>query len=87
MEELFHIDSIEYSGVDNKVVRLQTRAKKAGFLDPNFYSMGVRIKNQTSPVRNEVKRKGILSEREVDIELRVGDVFIIYITRTKVSKK
>lgn len=87
MEDLFHIDSIEYSGVDNKVVRLQTRAKKAGYLDPNYYSMGVLIKNQTACVRNEVKRKGILSEREVDIQLRVGDVFIIYITRTKVSKK
>jgi len=72
--------------VDNKVVRLQTKAKKEGFLEKSRFSMGVRIRKEKAIVRNEVKRKGILSEREVDIELRVGDIFIIYITRAKVAR-
>lgn len=87
LTEFFTIDWIEYSGVDNKVVRLQTRAKYTGRLDKSRFSIGVNIKHQEDIIRNEVKRKGILSERERDIELRVGDVFIIYITRAKATKK
>ena len=85
--ELFEIDWIEYSGVDNKVVRLQTKAKKVGYLDSSRFSMGVRIRHQKDIIRNEVKRKGIISERDVEIQLRVGDTFIIYITRAKVNQK
>ena len=87
LEDFFVIDSVEYSGVDNKVVRIQTRAKYPGYLDREYFSMGITIKNDKSIIRNEVKRKGILSERDVDIQLRVGDTFIIYITRAKALKK
>jgi predicted nucleotidyltransferase len=84
--DLFEVISIEYSGVDNKVVRIQAKAKHIGNLDSNYFSIGVAIKHEKDIVRNEVKRKGILSEREVDIQLRVGDIFIIYITRAKANK-
>ena len=30
---------------------------------------------------NEVKRLGLLIDRYVDLELRVGDTFVIYISR------
>jgi predicted nucleotidyltransferase len=85
--DLFEVNSIEYSGVDNKVVRIQAKAKHIGNLDSNYFSIGVAIKHEKDIVRNEVKRKGILSEREVDIQLRVGDIFIIYITKAKANKK
>jgi len=87
LEELFNILSVEYSGVDNKVVRIQTKAKNVGYLDSQYFSLGVRVKNSKRSIRNEVKRKGILSEREVEIELRVGDHFVIYITKAKAQKK
>lgn len=35
LKSLFFIDSVEYSGVDNKVVRIQARARKVGYLDPS----------------------------------------------------
>jgi len=83
LQELFDITWIEYSGVDNKVVRLQTKAIKVGRLKPTYFGLGVNIKDKKDIIRNEVKRKGILSEREKDIDLRVGDKFIIYITKSK----
>lgn len=87
LKTMFHIDTVEYSGVDNKVVRIQARAKSIGYLDPSWFKIGIRIKHEKSPIRNEVKRKGILSERDMDIELRVGDVFIIYLTRKSDTTK
>jgi hypothetical protein len=30
---------------------------------------------------NEVKRKGLLIDRYVDLELRIGDTLVIYISR------
>ncbi|CAI2367370.1 unnamed protein product [Moneuplotes crassus] len=87
LQDLFQINCVEYSGVDNKVVRLHTKAMKEGSLPFAHFGLGVIIKNQKDIIRNEVKRKGILSEREKDIELRVGDEFIIYITKAKSSEK
>lgn len=80
---MFDLTCVEYSGVDNKVVRIQAKAIDEGYLDPNFFSLGIKVKSSKEPIRNEVKRKGLISERNVDVELRVGDVFIIYITRAK----
>lgn len=87
LEEFFEIKSVEYSGVDNKVVRIQTKAKDTGYLHPDYFSLGIKIKHPKAIIRNEVKRKGLLSERDRDIELRVGDMFIIYITRAKSTRK
>jgi len=69
--------------VDNKVVRLQTKAKNKGFLDSRYFDLGISVKSPKESIRNEVKRKGFISERNIDIEVRVGDIFIIYITRSK----
>jgi hypothetical protein len=84
--DLFEITQTEYSGVDNKVVRIQTRAIKEGYLEPSFFDLGILVKASKKHIRNELKRKGFISERNVDIQLRVGDMFIIYITRSKKLK-
>lgn len=83
LKEFLTLDCVEYSGVDNKVVRIQTRAVAEGYLEPAYFGLGIKIKNSKNSIRNEVKRKGLISERNVDIEMRVGDTFIIYITRAK----
>lgn len=86
LKNYFNLTCVEYSGVDNKVVRVQAKAQHQGYLEPSYFGLGIRIKNAKNTIRNEVKRKGLISERNVDIELRVGDVFIIYITRAKQSE-
>jgi len=85
LELLFEIVSVEYSGVDNKVIRLTTRAKNPGYLSKDYFDLGIKIKDFKRSIRNEIKRKGLIKERNVDVELRVGDTFIIYITRSKVA--
>ena len=65
------------------MVRIQAKAVQEGYLDPSLFSLGIKVKNPKQTIRNEVKRKGLISERNVDIQLRVGDTFIIYITRAK----
>lgn len=40
----------------------------------------VRIRDEGKDVRNEVKRIGYIRDRESDLELRVGDTLIIYIS-------
>ncbi len=40
----------------------------------------MRIKDHSQEVLNEVKRIGYIRDRESDLELRVGDILIIYIS-------
>ena len=40
----------------------------------------VRIRGRDQDVCNEVKRIGYIRDRECDLELRVGDILIIYIS-------
>jgi len=81
LHEMFSIKSIEYSGVDNPVVRIQVKAKAEGFLPDYFFGLGILVKTVKENVTNEVKRKGFMSERNLDVQLRIGDTFIIYVSR------
>lgn len=86
LDLIFEIISIEYSGVDNKVIRITTKAKWAGYLCRDYFDLGIRIKEYDKSIRNEIKRKGLIKERNVDVELRVGDTLIIYMTKSKATE-
>ena len=48
----------------------------------NLYGIGIRVKAQDDELTNEVKRIGYIRDRENEMQLRVGDTLILYISTT-----
>ena len=46
-----------------------------------YFGLGIQIKLSKETLTNEAKRTGFMSERNLDVQLRINDRFIIYISR------
>jgi len=81
LSRLFLITDLKYSGVDGGICKCQLLAKNPGEIKGSeLCGLTVRIRDQDQDVRNEVKRIGYIRDRESDLELRIGDTLIIYIS-------
>lgn len=78
LNDMFQIKCVDYSGVDNPVVRIQLKAKAEGKLLkshyigylPNYYfGLGILVKSEGETTTNETKRKGFMCERNLDVQL------------------
>ena len=45
-----------------------------------FYGIRVRVKASEEELTNEIKRIGYIRDRECEMQLRVGDTLILYIS-------
>ena len=45
-----------------------------------FYGIRVRVKASDDELTNEIKRIGYIRDRECEMQLRVGDTLILYIS-------
>lgn len=73
----------KFAGVDLVNSKFKYIAEQAGIVPESLNRIGVlvEIKEKYQELTNEVKRLGLLYDRYKNLELRVGDTFIIYITR------
>lgn len=73
----------EFGGVDVITSRNTYIAVCAGIVPDSKAKIGIEIevKPQTAPLTSEVKRLGLLYDRSRPLELRVGDTFILYISK------
>lgn len=77
------IMSIQLAGSDITVCKIVFEAKKVGIVTNSLRRIGISIevKEYGQETVNEVKRMGLLYDRHKTLEIRVGDEFILYVTR------
>lgn len=74
------------AGVDGLISKIHLLALKEGRLINDYIGMPLVVRNQIerrdSQLIHEVKRVGLLIDRYVDLELRVGDQLILYVSKS-----
>lgn len=82
LRENFEIKEIDYAGVDGAICKVLMIAKNEGIIDKAKLGLEIRIKSIGYDLTNEVKRLGYLKDREVPLQVRVGDTLIVYISKS-----
>lgn len=82
-EPFLRLVKSKFAGVDLVNSKFEYIAECSGIVPESLRRIGVtiEIKEREQELTNEVKRLGLLYDRYKQIELRVGDTFVIYITR------
>ncbi|EAR97895.1 hypothetical protein TTHERM_00279830 (macronuclear) [Tetrahymena thermophila SB210] len=82
-EPYLYLKETRCAGVDVITSKLIFQAKQPGFVPKSFENFGVRIKvvPKGEEAVCQVKKLGIFSDQENQIELRVGDIFVFYISK------
>eukprot|EP00357_Protocruzia_adherens_P001950 CAMPEP_0114988118 /NCGR_PEP_ID=MMETSP0216-20121206/9408_1 /TAXON_ID=223996 /ORGANISM="Protocruzia adherens, Strain Boccale" /LENGTH=529 /DNA_ID=CAMNT_0002350837 /DNA_START=147 /DNA_END=1736 /DNA_ORIENTATION=- len=80
-----HLELIksEFSSIDLTAGKWTYQAKEPGKVRASLDEVGVEIEilKDKKPARVEVKRVGLLMDRYLPLQLRVGDVLVVYISR------
>ena len=73
----------KFAGVDLVNAKFQFIAECPGIVPDSLRKIGItiEIRERDQELTNEVKRLGLLYDRYKQLELRVGDTFVLYITR------
>jgi hypothetical protein len=80
---IFAFKDLKYAGVDGSICKAVLVAQRPGIIDPRFlYGIPVRVLPANAELVNEVKRIGYIRDRECELQLRVGDTLILYISTT-----
>jgi len=82
LNKCFKIEQLEFSNVDNYVIKMTLRAACKGYNDLNVFGIGVKIVGDKEECTNEVKKSGLIIERYADIELRIGELLIFYYSKS-----
>lgn len=76
----FKILDIKYAGVDGGICKCVLRAVAEGHVADREKTFGLQLRVSGQQVNNEIKRIGFIRDRECPLELRVGDMLILYIS-------
>lgn len=72
---------MQYAGVDGSICKAVLHAARPGYIDKKyFYGIKIRVKAAEEELVNEVKRIGYIRDRQSEMQLRVGDTLILYIS-------
>jgi hypothetical protein len=67
--------------VDGSICKAVLIAMRPGYVDKKwFYGIKISVKAAEEELVNEVKRIGYIRDRECEMQLRVGDTLILYIS-------
>ena len=75
------MEFVEHAGLDRPIIRVKCFAERPGYLEPHYLGLGVRVMEKDRPLMNELKNAAFLTDRNLDLELRVGDFFMIYLSK------
>ena len=77
---------MQYAGVDGAICKAELVAKVCGYIDKEKLGIALRVNditdNRERGLVNEVKRMGYLVDRESEMQLRIGDTLIVYISKS-----
>ncbi|CDW80022.1 UNKNOWN [Stylonychia lemnae] len=85
LQTFFNIISIHFNEVDQHFNRIVAQAKRRGIISNKILgeSVQVMIKPHEKSINNEIKKRGVMFDRNKveKIELRIGDILIIYTSK------
>lgn len=80
-QQVLEVKDLQYAGVDGSICKAVLLAARPGYVDDKwFYGIKIRVKDTTEELINECKRIGYIRDRECEMQLRVGDTLILYIS-------
>lgn len=69
--------------MDGSICKAVLKAVYPGYVDKkHLYGIGIRVLAPDEELINEVKRIGYIRDREKEMQIRVGDTLILYISTT-----
>lgn len=71
----------EFAGVDVTVSKNTYKAEVCGIVPDSLSRIGILVEVKDDMVTHEVKRMGLLYDRNKSLQLRVGDTLVLYISR------
>ena len=82
----FMVKEVEFAHVDILVLKVQLLATRKGEIPYNkMLGIGVKVMDYDAECTNEVKKVGLLIERHCDLELRVGDLVVLYLSKSSIT--
>ena len=76
----FKINELKYTGIDGSICKCVLKAVRSGTItDRALLGFEVTVVCGSSVI-NEVKRMGYFKDREMPMQLRVGDTLVIYMS-------
>lgn len=67
--------------MDGSICKAVLKAIRPGYIDKKyFYGIQIRVRAPNDELVNEVKRIGYIRDRECEMQLRIGDTLILYIS-------
>lgn len=81
MQSCFKLKDLKYTGIDGSICKCILEAERSGTIQ-NRSLMGCEIQVVSGDISNEVKRIGFFKDREMPMQLRVGDTLVIYMSDT-----
>ena len=91
-EPFFKVESYACAGVDGLISKIHLVALNEGRLVNDYIGMPLVVrgthkddqfqKQGHTPIVHEVKRVGLLIDRYIDLEMRVGDHLVLYISKS-----
>lgn len=89
---IFKVENYWCAGVDGLICKIHLVAKREGRLVNDYIGMPLVVRSEAKKdailddgdhLTHEVKRVGLLIDRYVDMELRVGDHLVLYISKSQ----
>ena len=78
----FNLKQVHYAGVDGVICKALVKAHKEGVIPQKHLGLDIQVKGKHAELMNEIKRIGYLKDREVPLQVRLGDSLIVYISQT-----
>ena len=79
----FILKKLEFSEIDITVYKVHLQAKKEGTIKIEELGIEIIIRSVNDPLKNEIKRQGLIIDRNCPLELRIGDFLVLYISNDK----
>lgn len=81
--QLFAVASIEFTELDIKAFKVTLSACRTGNVEKWVVGVPLVVKSRGRECTVQVKRLGLMIDREGELELRIGDTLILYLSKHK----
>ncbi|CDW81818.1 UNKNOWN [Stylonychia lemnae] len=82
-EGRFKVLSVQFNELDQHFNKLVLQTLRKGTVENEIFggSLVIQVKDENQPIRNEIKKRGVIFDRNKDkerIQVRVGDIVVVY---------
>lgn len=80
----FQIDNVWFDDIGYLIFKIHLTAIKKGILN-SYIELGIliEVKGEKEPISNEVKKNFLIYDRKNELEVRIGDTLVFYLSKNK----